>query len=149
MMARRWLIRGLWAALIAAALIVALTPAPEPGPPPAAVTDPWALPRLAAGNSAGDLAELLRGNLWSGQAQSDAQVDERARRWRLAGTAGPLRERVAIVQFGDGTSQTLKAGDHLPDGTLIGEIRDNGVCVIIDGKKRLLPLPGQTVPTIW
>ncbi len=147
----RFLIRWLWALAIVALVMVAATPAPDPGPPPAtAGIEAWTPLRFSApGNALADLPELMRGNLWGGQAQAEAQVDERARRWRLAGIAGNDKDRTVIVQFADEKTLPLKAGDKLPDGTLIGEIRDNGVCVIIDGKKRLLPMPGQTVPIIW
>ncbi len=148
---RRLFTRWLWALLIVGLLIVALTPVPDPGPPSAqAASETWTPLRFTApGNALADLPEVMRNNLWGGQLQAETQVDERARRWRLAGIAGAANERTVIVQFADERTLPLKTGDKLPDGTLIGDIRDNGVCVIIDGKKRLLPMPGQTVPMIW
>jgi hypothetical protein len=151
MSVRELLLRCLWAAAALGVLLVLAVPAPDP----ASVKSPaggetWTPPRFASASSAAaDLAELQRGNLWGGALQTETAVDERARRWRLAAIAGQARDRHLVVQFGDERILPLKAGDRLPDGTLIGDIRDTGICVIIDGKKRLLPRPGQTLPTIW
>ena len=147
---RRVAMRCVWALLALAALMIVLVPAPQPPQINKPAEEKWVAPRFGAGaNAAADLAELARNNLWGGLASTESPVDERARQWRLAGIAGAAADRQVTVLFGDERILYVKAGDKFPDGTLIGEIRDNGVCVIIDGKKRLLPMPGQTIPMIW
>ncbi len=147
---RAFAMRCVWALLALAVLMVVLVPAPEPPQINRPAAEKWLPPRFVAGaNAATDLAELARNNLWGGLAAIESPVDERARQWRLAGIAGPASDRRVTILFGDERFLHLKAGDKFPDGTLIGEIRDNGVCVIIDGKKHLLPMPGQTIPKIW
>jgi len=123
---------------------VLLVPAPAIDPATLTVAradEGWRVTRLNITNRATDnLAELTRSNLWGGQFQTDGEVDERAKRWRVAGVAGQARDRVVLVQFGDDRILPLKVGEKFPDGTPIVDIKDNGVCVNIEGKKRLLPL---------
>ena len=141
-----------WLAGIIALLLVVLVPTPTVVTRAAApiTEENWTVPRLPSKGDAGaDIAELAKSNLWGGQTQAESQLDERAKQWRLAGLAGQGRDRHALVQFGDDRIMPLKAGDRFPDGTLIADIKDNGVCVQIEGKKRLLPLAGQTIPIVW
>jgi len=130
---RQIFIYWLWAVAILGLVVVLLVPAPA--------IDPATAPD--------NLAELTRSNLWGGQFQTDGEVDERAKRWRVAGVAGQARDRVVLVQFGDDRILPLKVGEKFPDGTPIVDIKDNGVCVNIEGKKRLLPLAEQTIPIVW
>jgi hypothetical protein len=62
---------------------------------------------------------------------------------------GQRNEHYVIIQFGDDRIQQLKAKDQFPDGTVIVEVRENGVCVMLQGKRRLLPLDGQAPTIIW
>jgi hypothetical protein len=150
---RQIAIYWLWAVSAFAVLFILFGPAPEPSNSKTnlpASEEKWAVPHLPPSTTASaDLAELSRSNLWGGQNQAESQADERSKQWRLAGLAGQSKDRHVLVQFGDDRIMPLKAGDRFPDGTLIAEIKDNGVCVQIDGKKRLLPLPGQAIPIIW
>ena len=150
---RQIFIYWLWTAVILAGAIVWSVPVPEIDPASLKVVradEGWRVTRLNIANRAPDnLAELIRSNLWGGQFQADVEVDERAKRWRVAGVAGQARDRVVLVQFGDDRILPLKAGEKFPDGTPIVDIKDNGVCVNIEGKKRLLPLAEQTIPIVW
>lgn len=150
---RQIFIYWLWTAVILAGAIVWSVPAPEIDPASLKVVradEGWRVTRLNIVNRAPDnLAELTRSNLWGGQFKADVEVDERAKRWRVAGVAGQARDRVVLVQFGDDRILPLKAGEKFPDGTPIVDIKDNGVCVNIEGKKRLLPLAEQTIPIVW
>ena len=150
---RQIFIYWLWSVAILAGAIALAVPAPEFDPAKLKVAradEGWRVNRLNTVNRAPEnLAEMTRSNLWGGQFQSDAAVDERAKRWRVAGVAGQARERVVLVQFGDDRILPLKAGEKFPDGTPIIDIKDNGVCVNIEGKKRLLPLAEQTIPIVW
>ena len=157
MMPRQILIYWLWGVAIIMAAMVLMVPAPEMNTGKLAanrIDEGWRVSRLVttnrdAGSIANNVAELSRGNLWGGQFQTDNGNDELAKRWRVAGVAGKARDRVVLVQFGDDRILPLKVGEKFPDGTPIVDIRDNGVCVTIDGKRRLLPLAEQTIPIVW
>ncbi len=142
-----------WPAAVCAVLILLTAPAPTIPPTQTAAgarDEGWFVPRLASrGDIGADVAELARSGFWGGQFQADTQVDDRAKQWRVAGLAGQAKDRHVLVQFGDDRILPLKAGDRFPDGTLIADIKDNGVCVQIEGKKRLLPLVGQAIPIVW
>ncbi len=153
---RQILIYWLWAVAIAVAIAVMIMPAPVADGSKLKqnrADEDWRISRLEtttrnASRNAENLSELARSNLWGGQF-ANISVDESAKRWRIAGVAGQARDRVVLVQFGDDRILPLKVGEKFPDGTPIVEIKENGVCVNIDGKKRLLPLAEQTIPIVW
>jgi len=145
---KRWLI----ALALAAIFIIAIAPAPQPTTARGAQSgDGWLVPRLPVppANPQASVTGLLKSSLWGGQADAASQADDKASRWRLAGITGALADRYAIVQFGDDRIQQLKSGDKFPDGTSIAQVREGGVCVLIEGKKRFLPLDSQAVPIVW
>ena len=144
--------RWLFAVAILAVVIIAVAPQPQPkSAGTASATDGWLVPRLPTSqhNSPLALNSMLQSRLWGGQADAAQDGDDKAARWRVAGITGSAGERYAIVQFGDDRVSQLKAGERFPDGTLIAQVRDNGVCVLIEAKKRFLPLDGQVVPIVW
>ncbi len=145
---KRWLIAVALLALVAFLVV----PAPQPtAAKTGSAADGWVVPRLAAppANAALVLNGLVQSRLWGGQADANPANDDKASRWRLAGITGVPNDRYAIVQFGDDRIQQLKAGDKFPDGTLIAQVREGGVCVVLEGNKRFLPLDGQVVPIVW
>ena len=147
------LLRGylIWVAIIAAAIFL-LAPQPEAtSGKSGASADGWFVPRIApqAGNSAGVLRDLVQSRLWGAVADNANTVDDKASRWRIAGITGKHSDRYVIVQFGDDRIQQLKAGDKFPDSTLISEVRDRGICVLLSGKRRFLPIDGQMPPIVW
>lgn len=132
--------------------IVLFAPQPQATSTTAPATaDGWFVPRISAqsGNAAGVLRDLVQSRLWGAAADSANSVDEKASRWRIAGITGRLSERYVVVQFGDDRIQQLKASDKFPDGTLISEVRERGICVLLGGKRRFLPIDGQVPPTVW
>ena len=142
----------LWVGAIYLVAVVAFAPTPTPpnqsaGP----LGEGWMVPRLGVPDPQTPqiVSGLARANLWGGQADNASSTDDRASQWRLAGVTGVVRERVVLVQFGDNRILPLKAGEKFPDGTPIVEVRENGVCVTLSGKRRFLPLGGQTLPTVW
>ena len=143
-----------WLWVSAIYLVVVIAFAPTPAPPGQAgwpIGEGWMVPRLGVPDPQVPqiVSGLIRANLWGGQADIASSTDDRASQWRLAGVAGVVRERVVLVQFGDNRILPLKAGEKFPDGTPIVEVRENGVCVTLSGKRRFLPLGGQTIPTVW
>ncbi len=143
--------RWLWLSLASAAVIAIVAPTPSPRAGTATNRDEgWTVPRIATTMDPLLLAtNLQKTSLWGGQADVVAGADDRATQWRIAGVAGQARDRVVVVQFGDERLLPLKAGEKFPDGTPIAEVRENGVCVTLSGKRRFLPLSGQTIPIVW
>ncbi len=142
----------LWVTAILAAAMVVLAPTPTLNDAANKMAgEGWRVPRISLPDEKTPqiVASLQRANLWGGQADTVVSTDDRASQWRLAGVTGAARERVVLVQFGDNRILPLKAGEKFPDGTPIAEVRENGVCVSLSGKRRFLPLSGQTVPTVW
>ena len=145
---KRWLI----ALALAAVCIIAIAPTPQPKAPRGAPSgDGWLVPRLPVppANPQATLTGLLKSSLWGGQADAASLLDGKASQWRMAGITGTLADRHVVVQFGDDRILQLKAGDKFPDGTFIAQVREVGVCVLIEGKKRFLPLDSQAVPIVW
>ena len=145
---KRWLI----ALALAAILIIAIAPVPQPKAARGAQSgDGWLVPRLPLppANPQATVAGLLKSSLWGGQTDNSSVVDDRAARWRMAGITGAAADRQVVVQFGDDRILQLKAGEKFPDGTAIAQVREAGVCVFIEGKKRFLPLDSQAVPIVW
>lgn len=144
--------RYLLGLVIISAVILLFAPPPQISPSKTSATDDgWFVPRASApsSNSTGVLRDLVQSRLWGAVADSPNSVDENASRWRIAGITGRSSERYVIVQFGDDRIQQLKAGDKFPDGTLISEVRDRGICVLLSGKRRFLPIDGQMPPIVW
>jgi hypothetical protein len=137
---------------IMGALIVSLAPAPKRSERVSASADSgWLLPRVSVADerrSAAIVSDLARAPLW-GADSGATQQDLRQNQWRIAGITGRAKERAVLVQYGDDRIVPMKAGYKFPDGTPIVEVRDNGVCVMLSGKQRLLPLNGQTIPIVW
>ncbi|MCA3003563.1 MAG: hypothetical protein ING66_16540 [Rhodocyclaceae bacterium] len=144
--------RYLIAVVIIALAVVLLAPQPEVRPQrTAGADDAWVVPRIGSqgGNSASMLRDLVQSRLWGAAADNANPMDEKASRWRVAGITGKHSERYVIIQFGDDRIQELKAGDKFPDGTLISEVREPGICVLLSGKRRFLPIDGQMPPIVW
>ena len=137
---------------IMATAIFVLAPQPEvPANKSAASGDGWFVPRITpqSGNAAGVLRDLVQSRLWGAATESANVVDDKASRWRIAGITGRPSERYVIVQFGDDRIQQLKAGDKFPDDTVISEVSERGICVLLSGKRRFLPIDGQMLPIVW
>jgi hypothetical protein len=144
------LTRWIFALVLVSAVIVVFAPRPEFSTSRAIEPEAaWSVPGDAAPVDAPRLAAALSTSaLWGKQLDAEA-ANAASTGWRLAGITGSGRERVVLVQFRDDKILPLKAGDKFPDDTPIAEVRDNGVCVLLAGKRRFLPLDGQAAPIIW
>ncbi|AMS31631.1 MAG: hypothetical protein ACK45Y_08370 [Betaproteobacteria bacterium] len=147
-----WLRRYAYILAIIVISTLAIAPTPQPSTMRSVGADSgWALPSVAPmpANYAGTVRDLAQSKLWGGQVDVAAGANDLVSRWRIAGVTGQRNERYVIIQFGDDRIQQLKAKDQFPDGTVIVEVRENGVCVMLQGKRRLLPLDGQAPTIIW
>lgn len=143
-----------WLLVTAATGLAVAILTPEPVAKSQAKTiagDGWAVPRVSSsgGQEPQLVAALLRSSLWGRQADTAITTDDLGSGWRIAGITGTSRDRLVLVHFGDDRILPLKAGEKFPDGTPIAEVRENGVCVTLSGKRRFLPLSGQNIPIVW
>jgi hypothetical protein len=138
-----------WAVAIAAAAIIYFAPEAPSAKSALNAADDWVVPRPApVPNLPLQAAILSASNLWGGQF-APAAPDTTYNTWRLTGVASTNGVKQVLVLQGPDRLLTLKPGDALPDGTKIAEVRNTGICVYIEGKKRFLPLPEQAVPVVW
>lgn len=132
----RWL-----APLAAAGLGVFLAPPPSVVKPSNNMATNFNLPaEVLPRNYEPRLAELDGRNLW-GNVRSpnepQALVDPR---WWLSGTGGVGKDRFVIMEREGSPAEFLKVGNSLPGQAKILEIQDDVLCILIDGKKRKLPV---------
>jgi hypothetical protein len=145
---KQWIV----VALATGAAIFALSPVPTRSVNAlGAGNEGWVVPRVVTPSpqTPNFVKALQQSALWGAQADQTNTADSRASQWRLAGITGSARDRVVIVQFGDERILPVKVGEKFPDGTPVAEIRENGVCVTLSGKRRFLPISGQTIPLVW
>lgn len=139
----------LFMAVIAVAVVI-LTPKPEFDAKGREPSDAgWRMPSLGASPDTDRLVTgLIASPLW-GRASDSTTTNPNNSNWRLAGITGAGSERVVLIELSESRIAPLKAGDKFPDGTLIQSVRENGVCVSIDGKRRLLPVDPSIAPLVW
>jgi hypothetical protein len=147
---RSLLVRLLLLLGVIAIAIVLITPKPEfDGKSRAASDAGWRMPALGASPDTDRLVTaLIASPLW-GRAADNTTANANNSSWRLAGITGSGADRVVLIELSESRISPLKAGDKFPDGTLIQSVRENGVCVSIDGKRRLLPVDPSIAPLVW
>lgn len=86
------------------------------------------------------LAKLDERNLWGNvRSLSEPQVLTDPK-WWLSGTGGVDKERFVIMEREGSQPEFLKVGDNLPGKAKILEIQQDALCILIEGKKRKLPV---------
>lgn len=135
---------------VIAIAMVLITPKPEFDSKGRAPTDAgWRMPALSAAPDTDRLVtSLIASPVW-GRAADSTNSNVNNSNWRLAGITGAGTDRVVLIELSESRIVPLKAGDKFPDGTLIQSVRENGVCVSIDGKRRLLPVDPSIAPLVW
>lgn len=132
----RWL-----APLVAAGFGTFLAPAPAPIKPSNEKATSFELPtEVTPRNYESSLPKLDGRNLWGNVrplSESQVPIDPR---WWLSGTGGVDKDRFVIMEREGSPSEFLKAGDSLPGKAKILEIQDDALCILIEGKKRKLPV---------
>lgn len=139
------------AALILFALIVTVAwlvthPVALPEPRTLRVQeDEWHLPDRSKPNMAALAATIEQDKLWGSVAAIPgapvAPVDEKpltAPNWRIVGVVSAGKERYAMLAVDDQPIQQVKAGDTLPGGIKIVNMTADRVCILLNGKKRVL-----------
>ena len=135
-----------WLAGVVALWVAAFTLLPEPEAPPP-LTRPaerWELPPLPEKRSLREAANTVSGSgLWGARPAADVQKPPEDTRWAVAGTFIRAGEpsRVVVRFAAAKPAQTLKVGDHLPDGAKVALIEPGRVCAVKDRKRECLPVP--------
>ena len=107
-----------------------------------------ALPPLPA---QADIDLLVNSRIWRGDpASGKAAAPESAgpQRWWLMAVYGQGSTRAVIVGQTGQPERILRPGDVLPSGDPIVDITPKGVCVLLNGQRRLLPVVDSTAK-VW
>ena len=95
-----------------------------------------------------DVDMLVHSRIWRGDPASGkaAAPEESAapQRWWLMAVYGQGPTRAVIVGQTGQPERILRPGDVLPSGDPILDITPKGVCVLLNGKRRLLPVVEST-----
>jgi len=99
-----------------------------------------------------DIDMLVHSKIWRGDSASSkaAAAPESAapQRWWLMAVYGNGPTRAVIVGQTGQPDRTLRRGDLLPSGDPIVDITPEGVCVLLNGHRRLLPVVERTAK-VW
>lgn len=112
----------------------------------ATAEESWELPALSR-PQAGQAAEMLNTvSLWGKLAELDARPPLNDPEWRLLGIIQRGAERHVIIQVEGMPERTLVPGDALPGGSRILGVENNQLCVLVNERKRRLPLYPREAP---
>lgn len=127
--------------LTAAGIGIFLAPVPAAIKPTHDQATHFELPvEVAPRNYESDLPKLDGRNLWGNvRALTDSPVLTDPK-WWLSGTAGVDKDRFVIFEREGSPPEFLKVGDQLPGKVKILEIQADTLCILVDGKKRKLPV---------
>ena len=98
-----------------------------------------------------DVDMLVHSAIWRGDptsAKAAAAEPTEPHRWWLMAVYGHGSTRAVIVGQTGRPEQILRPGDVLPSGDPIVDITPKGVCVLLNGQRRLLPVVEST-PKVW
>lgn len=86
---------------------------------------------------------LAAASIWGNVevAKKDEQLQNPA--WRFLAVMVNGTEKYVLIDVEKQPNRQLKVGDALPGGAKIHEIRQGSLCVIVNGKKRILPIYPQ------
>lgn len=102
----------------------------------------WKLPRRESADIDGLVQTIEANKLWgAGNSLLAPQLEEKALtapNWRITGVVAAGREHVALLLVESQPVQQLKVGDKLPGGAKILDIAPDRLCILLNGKKRVL-----------
>lgn len=103
--------------------------------------DDWRLPDRSKLDTAVLMATIERDKLWGSQGAVASLAEEKpltAPNWRIVGSVSAGAESYAMLAMDGEPIQQLKAGDKLPGGAKILNIVADRICILLNGKKRVL-----------
>ena len=98
-----------------------------------------------------DVDILVNSRIWRGDPKSGKGVSSEPatpQRWWLMAVYAQGSTRAVIVGQTGQPESTLRVGDVLPSGDPIVDITSKGVCVLLNGKRRLLPI-AESAAKAW
>lgn len=99
----------------------------------------WELPKLPESPTNQALAILGKKSLWGKLPEKEALAAAPANpAWRIVGIAANGAERFVLIKKDGQPEQSLRAGDVMPGGSKILNIEQDRICLLINGKKRML-----------
>ena len=116
----------------------------SPDLPAATVTrfseEPWTLARLPDPDPKKAYDYLMSASVWGKveAVKKEETLEDPA--WRFLAVMVNGNEKYVVIDVEKQPNRQLKVGDQLPGGAKIHEIRQASVCVIVNGKKRNLPI---------
>lgn len=125
---------------IAAVQIGYNLPDPSASSPVVKAAESWQLPAIKTADQ-GKLAETVAArNLWGTVVAVLPPAAPREPNWRIMGGVKIGAERQVVLSVENQPIRMLKVGDKLPGGSQIVEISDDSVCVLVNGKRRMLSI---------
>jgi hypothetical protein len=103
--------------------------------------DDWHLPDRGGADSATLVATIEQNKLWGSAGAAAMPVDEKpltAPNWHIAGVVSAGAERYAMVAVDGQPILQIKTGENLPGGIKIVNMTADRVCILLNGKKRVL-----------
>lgn len=114
----------------------------EPGAPKFLTTgsDTWALPQLPKRAPDPLVKTITEANLWGIVAAPAGGVTAplNTPEWRFVGVFNSGKEQQVMISIDKKPAVSLKVGEELPGGAKILQIRDDQICVLVNGQKRAL-----------
>ena len=99
----------------------------------------WELPRLPDSQTNESLEILNRKSLWGKLPEKEASALPPANpEWRILGIAANGAERFVLIKKEGQPEQSLRVNDMLPGGSKILKIEQDRICLLVNGKKRML-----------
>lgn len=116
-----------------------LAPAPAAPKKLRLADEAWELPRLPDAQTDKALAILNRRALWGKLPEKEMVAAPPANpAWRIIGIAGNGAERFVMIKKEGQPEQSLRVNDALPGGSKILKIEQDRICLLVNGKKRIL-----------
>lgn len=106
--------------------------------------DDWHLPSRTKQDLSASVTTIEQDKLWGntpGAFMPQAPVEEKpltAPNWRIIGVVAAGKDTYAMVDVDGQPMLQLKAGDKLPGGIKIINMTADRVCILLNGKKRVL-----------
>lgn len=102
--------------------------------------DDWHLPSRSKLDTSALVGTIERDKLW-GTLGATGPVDEKplsAPNWRIVGVVSAGAESYAMLAVDGEPIQQIKTGEKLPGGIKIVNMTADRVCILLNGKKRVL-----------
>jgi hypothetical protein len=100
----------------------------------------WQLPSRARADVDALIQTIEQDKLWGGNG-SPVVVEDKSLtppNWRISGILSVGAEHYALLTVEDQPIQQIKTGENLPGGAKILNITTDRICILLNGKKRVL-----------